>query len=72
MKRKLKGLSQLHRKIYGEKVVEFANMALAALVIGQLLSDKIFVPELAILGFVVALMLYLLSYFLIKGVTTNT
>lgn len=67
MKRRLVNLSKLHRKIYGEKLVELANIVFAALVIGQFVSGKGFVPEVGLLGTTVSAILYITSYVLLRG-----
>ncbi len=66
MKPKL-GLSKLHCKIYGEKLVELANISFAALVLGQFLSEK-FRPEMAVFGLVISSLCYLTSYVLLGEV----
>ncbi len=70
MKRRLVNLSKLHRKIYGEKLVELANMAIAALVVGQALSEKGLVLRSTVVGLAVGFVCYSMSYFLLKEVKT--
>lgn len=67
MKPKLK-FSNLHRKIYGEKLVELANIAIVALVLGQFLSKEEFVLEIAGLGLIFSFLCYLTSYMFLKEV----
>jgi len=64
-------LSKLHYKIYGEKLVELANMAIIALVLGQFLSKEEFAPEIAGLGLIFSLLCYLTSYTFLKEVRSS-
>jgi len=60
-------LSKLHYKIYGEKLVELANMAFVGLVLAQFLSEQ-FKPEMATFGLVITSLCYLISYLLLGEV----
>lgn len=64
-------LSKLHRKIYGEKLVELANMAIVAMVLGQFLSKEEFALEIAGLGLVFSSLCYLTSYMFLKEVKNS-
>jgi hypothetical protein len=64
-------LSKLHCKIYGEKLVELADMAIIALVLGQFLSKEEFAPEIAGLGLIFSFLCYLTSYMFLKEVKSS-
>lgn len=59
-------LNEKHRELYGEKLIDVANIAIGALVFGQFISEKGFSWELANIGFSVFIGCYFTSYFLIK------
>lgn len=58
-------LNRDHRKIYGEKMVELANIALGGLVLGQLISGKLS-GRVVFLGLAIFTLCYIISYFLLR------
>lgn len=56
-----------HRRVYGEKAVEFSFLSVGALIFGQLLSEKDLSFSLVISGMVLFILGLVVSYFLLKG-----
>ena len=63
-----KAFNQTHRKVYGEKAVEFSSLSIGALIFGQLLSKNEISSQLLILGLLLFLAWLTLSYVFLKGV----
>ena len=57
-------LTHEQRKLFAEKLLDFANLDAGALVVGQLISDQPFSLFLCIAGVLSTLSLYTLAYFL--------
>jgi len=55
-----------HRKLYADKVVDLANIAVGALVFGQILSERGFSFRLTLIGLMLFLSGYLMSYLLLR------
>lgn len=61
--------NQVHYKVYGEKAIEFALLAVGALIFGQLLSEKAGLSfELAALGFVLFVLGFVVSYTFLSNI----
>lgn len=60
-------LNKEHRQVYGEKLADLGNIALGAFVFGQVISEQLFSPRLAILGIGAFVTCYFSSYFFLKG-----
>lgn len=60
--------NQTHRKVYGEKSVQFSILAIGALVFGPIVSGKEISIPLAIVGLVFSIVGLVVSYFLLKDV----
>lgn len=53
--------------VYGEKLIDLANIALAALVFGQFVSSEGIHWSTAVAGLMLFIFLYVLAYFFLKS-----
>lgn len=53
-------------KLFAEKFMELGNLSIAGVVLTQFVSSKRFDERVALLGFVVFAVFYLLAYFLTR------
>lgn len=61
--------NQTHRKVYGEKSVEFSILSVGALIFGQSFSEKGgFSVPLIIAGVIFFIIGIIASYFFLKGI----
>jgi len=56
-----------HRKVYGEKTAELANYTFGVFTLGQALAREKFSFLIALIGFVSSILLYILSYVILRG-----
>jgi len=54
--------NQDHRRLYADKIVDLANIAVGALVFGQILSERGFSFRLTLIGLTLFISGYLMSY----------
>jgi len=56
-----------HRQVFSEKNLDMGNIAAAALIFGQFVSEKPLNWTFAVLGITILFVCYLISYLLLKG-----
>jgi hypothetical protein len=55
-------INKEQKKLYAEKILDLANIAVGALVFGQFVSDKPFSLLKAIIGIIALFLLYMISF----------
>lgn len=63
----VKHYTQDQRGRIGEKFLDLGNIAAGALMFGQFISDKPFSLGIAVLGFLVVIVLYLVGLWVMRG-----
>lgn len=61
-----KKTKRLFRSLFAEKLMDLGNIIVAALVLSQFVSDKKFSFLLFTLGLIMAIIFYVISYYVIK------
>lgn len=60
-------LNKDQRKLYADKILDFAHLLFGGLVVGQFLADKRFHIDFVIIGIFSVVFLYWLSYILTRS-----
>ena len=60
--------NELHKRIYGEKSIEFALLTVGGLTVGQVTTDQPITPSFLITEIVIIVLGCLISYYFLKGV----
>ena len=55
-----------HRRLYADKLVDLANVAIGALVFGQILSERGFSLRVTLMGLMLFMSGYLMSYLFLR------
>ena len=61
-----KNSKKIFRSLFAEKLMDLGNIIVAALVLSQFVSDKKFSFLLFTLGLIMAIIFYVISYYVIK------
>ena len=59
-------LNSKTRQVWAEKIIDLANIAAGALIFGQFISNKQFSPVLGLIGFILVLTGYIISFVLLR------